>query len=475
MAKRIRKRGLKIEFLQLISGIGLEKGKKAAPRFELGIKDLQSSALPLGHAADRVYESPSADRISQVVRSLLVLCNGHGEDLIAMRILEALHHGFPEIELEVLPLVGEGKAFQHAVSLGWLKQLGPLNVLPSGGFSNQSFSALIADIFSGLLGKTLKQWSVAIRAASKGQAILAVGDLLPLVMAWGSGGQYGFIGTPKSDYTWRSGLGKSFSDYYHALKGTEWDPWEWFLMNRPRCSFVAVRDGLTARGLRKHRVKAFALGNPMMDGFVTGPPPESLNAFRRLLLLCGSRMPEAGENFKRLINALADFEAPEPLAVLVPVGAQPSLEVLEVILKTKGFLPSNKIPEGIPVEASWFKGPLLILIGSGKFMEWAPWAELGIATAGTATEQLVGLGIPALSLPGPGPQFNQGFAERQSRLLGGAVITCSSSIVLLKRLQSLLRNEQLRNELGRIGMKRMGDAGGSVALAGLASLLCDKI
>ncbi len=25
--------------------------KKAAPRFELGIKDLQSSALPLGHAA----------------------------------------------------------------------------------------------------------------------------------------------------------------------------------------------------------------------------------------------------------------------------------------------------------------------------------------------------------------------------------------------------------------------------------------
>ena len=27
--------------------------KKAAPRFELGVKDLQSSALPLGHAAGR--------------------------------------------------------------------------------------------------------------------------------------------------------------------------------------------------------------------------------------------------------------------------------------------------------------------------------------------------------------------------------------------------------------------------------------
>ena len=29
------------------------KLKKAAPRFELGIKDLQSSALPLGHAAEK--------------------------------------------------------------------------------------------------------------------------------------------------------------------------------------------------------------------------------------------------------------------------------------------------------------------------------------------------------------------------------------------------------------------------------------
>ena len=54
MAKRVRKRDLIIKFLQLITGIGLKKGKKAAPRFELGIKDLQSSALPLGHAAKGV-------------------------------------------------------------------------------------------------------------------------------------------------------------------------------------------------------------------------------------------------------------------------------------------------------------------------------------------------------------------------------------------------------------------------------------
>ena len=41
------------------------KRKKAAPRFELGIKDLQSSALPLGHAADPGVKLPISDRTSR--------------------------------------------------------------------------------------------------------------------------------------------------------------------------------------------------------------------------------------------------------------------------------------------------------------------------------------------------------------------------------------------------------------------------
>jgi hypothetical protein len=35
------------------------RDEKAAPRFELGVKDLQSSALPLGHAAGRGANSPN--------------------------------------------------------------------------------------------------------------------------------------------------------------------------------------------------------------------------------------------------------------------------------------------------------------------------------------------------------------------------------------------------------------------------------
>ena len=158
MAKRIRKRDLVIKFLQLITGIGVKKGKKAAPRFELGIKDLQSSALPLGHAALKESLLSSADRISEWPHSLLVICNGHGEDLIALRVLEAIHALNSELPLEVLPLVGDGKSFDLAIESGWLKRIGPCAQLPSGGFSNQSLKGFFADLAYGLIGISLNQW-----------------------------------------------------------------------------------------------------------------------------------------------------------------------------------------------------------------------------------------------------------------------------------------------------------------------------
>ena len=174
---------------------------KAAPRFELGIKDLQSSALPLGHAAENETFISNSNRISQAEQNLLFLCNGHGEDTIACRVIEALHEINPKISLEVLPMVGDGKAFSRLVKDGWLAKIGSSTFLPSGGFSNQSFSGLVADLKAGLLGSLWRQWNLIHRSASEGRIIVAVGDLLPLLLAWASGANYFFIGTPKSDYT----------------------------------------------------------------------------------------------------------------------------------------------------------------------------------------------------------------------------------------------------------------------------------
>ncbi|MBM5807361.1 MAG: sugar synthetase [Cyanobacteria bacterium M_surface_10_m2_179] len=398
---------------------------------------------------------------------LLVLSNGHGEDLIALRVLEALHRRRPELQIAVLPLVGEGSAYAAAEAEGVLQRIGPRQALPSGGFSNQSLRGLVSDLLAGVLGLSWRQWRLVRQWGRRGVPVLAVGDLLPLLYAWSSGAPYGFIGTPKSDYTWASGPGRSLlSDRYHRCKGSEWDPWEWALMGRPRCRLVAMRDRLTARHLQRHGVAALAPGNPMMDGLAAEPLPAELLQRRCVLLLGGSRMPEALGNLRRLLEGLGQAALVQPLLVLAPCGSQPSPQQWEPLLRQLGYGPVE-VPAGCGAAAAWASGAVLLLVGPGRFAAWAGNAELALAAAGTATEQLVGLGIPALSLPGPGPQFKLGFARRQSRLLGGAVAVCASPQQLAQRLTLLLNEPRLRHILGAIGRRRMGAAGGSEALAAL--------
>ncbi|MCP9850589.1 lipid-A-disaccharide synthase-related protein [Cyanobium sp. Morenito 9A2] len=397
---------------------------------------------------------------------LLVLSNGHGEDAIAVRIIAALHQRRPDLELAVLPLVGEGEAFAALEAQGILSRIGPRQRLPSGGFSNQSLRGLGRDLAAGLPLLSWRQWRLVRHWGASGQPLLAVGDVLPLLLAAASGAPFGFIGTPKSDFTWRSGPGRALcADAYHRLKGSEWDPWEWALMGLGRCRLVAVRDALTARGLRRHRVHALAPGNPMMDGL--DPAAEFLppsGASRRVLLLMGSRTPEALGNLQRLLGAL--LRCPQPMEVRAACGSQPREEAIAGILQRLG-LERCPVPAGSSAVAAWRhqQRPLRFLLGRGNLAEWARSTELAVATAGTATEQVVGLGCPALSLPGPGPQFKAAFARRQSRLLGGAVRVCAGSAELAEGVEQLLADGALRERLGRLGRRRMGAPGGSARIA----------
>ena len=441
------------------------KLKKAAPRFELGIKDLQSSALPLGHAAENEISISNSNRISQTEQNLLFLCNGHGEDTIACSIMDALHKINPNISQEVLPLVGDGKAFSKLVKNGWLTKIGPSTILPSGGFSNQSFRGLILDLKTGLLASLWRQWSLIHRSAKNGRMIVVVGDLLPLLFAWASGANYFFIGTPKSDYTWASGPRSALSDLYHRLKGTEWDPWECWLMRSERCMMVSVRDKITVRGLRNHGVKALSLGNPMMDGISRKECPNNLKKYRRLILLCGSRLPEAYENFQKLLIAIQPIQISSSISVLVPLSSSSMRKKIGWILRDSGFKPAKDLTGENGISETWEKDSLLMIIGFKQFSYWAKWGEVGVANAGTATEQLVGLGIPCISLPGKGHQFNFNFAKRQSRLLGGAVSVAEGNESLAKKVEFLLTYDIDREIIGLRGAKRMGPEGGSHSIA----------
>ena len=206
------------------------------------------------------------------------------------------------------------------------------------------------------------------------------------------------------------------------------------------------------------------------DGWLPPPPsagragkPAAPNPAGR------SRLPEALGNARRLLGCLSLQQPRQPTTVLVASGSAPTAAAWAELLEQAGFTPLAPAAASAASGAisSWQLGRWTLLLGQNRFATWAGWAELGLATAGTATEQLAGLGVPCLSLPDPGPQFKPGFARRQSRLLGGTVVPCHSQQELALKLHQLLADPSECARRGALGRRRMGPAGGSAQLAEL--------
>ncbi|WP_348535627.1 lipid-A-disaccharide synthase-related protein [Prochlorococcus marinus] len=393
--------------------------------------------------------------------SLLFICNGHGEDVIALEIIKRLLKKIKNKSIEVLPLVGNGDVFNSIKSKNFRK-IGYLKELPSGGFSNQSLKGFLLDLFAGFLIDNLRNFLLVKQKSKHNYKIVAVGDFLPLLYAWSSECEFSFIGTPKSDHTWSSGPGWDLSDFYHKLKGSEWDPWEMFLMTSPRCKNLIMRDEITASNLKRKNIDAKYLGNPMMDFVNT--KNENLSkiiSFNRIILLVGSRYPEAFKNLDNFLSCLQDLYLSKDLVILLPLSINANVIKIQSYLNKYGFKKQSKVKFLIDEDSVWKREGQYILIGKGKFNLWANMAEVGLSNAGTATEQITGLGIPSLSLPGSGPQFTKSFAKRQSRLLGGSVLVCKNKKILLRRLSLLLKEKVDRLEQAKIGKKRMGESGAS--------------
>jgi len=371
--------------------------------------------------------------------------------------------------IEVMPLVGEGKTFDDLRSKK-ITKIGFQKVLPSGGFSNQSVRGFWNDLKEGMLIYLFKNWLELIKKPKDFQ-ILAIGDLLPLFYAWSSQCDFGFIGTPKSDYTWMSGPGHSISDFYHKLKGSEWDPWEMCIMKSHLCKFVIVRDEITSRNLKNKKIDAQFLGNPMMD-FLQEESIEDniLDNYVKIILLIGSRFPEAYNNLNIFLNYLDDFYFSRKCLIFIPLSTNTNLLEIEKQIIKYHFVKKKSSSFSIGEQSVWLKDKMTLLLGKNKFNNWAYLAEVGLANAGTATEQICGLGIPALSLPGKGPQFTRSFAKRQQRLLGGSVYLCNSKDIFHKRLINLLENKKFRFSQGQIGKERMGAPGASKRIADFINL-----
>ena len=402
---------------------------------------------------------------------LLVISNGHGEDIIALKIIHQLQRLLPSWEFAGLPMVGEGFAYRN----NGITIITDVKTMPSGGFIYMDNQQLWRDIRHGLLGLTLKQYQSVKAWGKSGGIILAVGDILPLLLAWLSGANYFFVGTAKSEYYLRdehdwlaniSWLERYWGSYYY--------PWEHWLMRQSRCLGVFPRDTITTLSLQKANIPAYDLGNPMMDDLsitkqiIPDTHPYSL----RVLLLPGSRMPEAIDNWQLIlqgVNSIINTYINE-FVCIAAIAPSLSLKDFEKYLFNDGWK-SQQIVESWKAiindsNIMYFnKEQATVILSQNAYSQSLNYCNISLAMAGTATEQFIGLGKPAIAFPGKGPQYNLQFANNQKRLLGISLQLVNHPHEVGEKIQQLLANPPIWQEIAANGKKRLGEIGASLRIA----------
>lgn len=212
-----------------------------------------------------------------------------------------------------------------------------------------------------------------------------------------------FVGTAKSEYYLRDEIGplqrQSWFERLESWSGCVYLPWERALMRSKRCLAVFPRDGLTTERLQEMGIRAYNLGNPMMDGLEAKPVVAKGEQGRALtiLLLPGSRVPEAHRNWEQLLRAVDGVQQAQgnrPLTVLAAIAPGLNLEPFVEALNAYGWQSTTKGVPGVDDEQaqrfSFNQG--LLAISQQSFADCLRQADLAIALAGTATETICWIG-----------------------------------------------------------------------------------
>ncbi len=387
------------------------------------------------------------------MKNLLVISNGHGEDIIGANILKELitvykRENWDNLEdmpgIKVLPIVGEGQAYKSLQ----VRLIGPGKVLPSGGFARNSISNFLKDIKAGLLGLTISQVRHLKNIRNEVKLVLVVGDIYALLLA----GLFVrkkiiFLPTAKSEY---------ITGHY----------WIEEIIMKKMANLVLPRDQKTADVLRNKGVNARFVGNAMMDCFTVKDQDFGVPQGCRIIgVLPGSR-EEAYNNLLSILEVIEEIEkiSDQDIVYLTAMASNLSVDQLKKNLNKTNW----KLNE---IESDKVSGEYLSLVSpSGQsvvkiiyhhFGDILNKAELFIGLAGTANEQAVGLGKPVITFPGTGAQFNEKFARAQKALLGKAVrLVIGGNKEIASAVLCILNDPVIYQEMSKEGQERMGSSGG---------------
>ena len=372
----------------------------------------------------------------------LFVSNGHGEDVIAVAVARRLQAR--GVDLVAVPLVGRGLAYERIGAT----VLGPRSELPGGGFTMMSLGALAADLRSGLLRSTWRQWRAVAAAAAGADLCVAVGDRYAVGVARTLARlpTY-FLHVNRSAASWPSDMPPWRPPF---------GPLERAIMRGARA--VYARDGASARWLRSRGLtNAFDLGNPMLDAIegeadVDAAPPW-------VMALPGTRA-DAHASLPLMLEAMRrpPMRGGASLLVAWAMGEPPAAPAgweAEATGRDRGVVLRLRHADGTVAHVT--RNAFATLVGG---------ARVALSTSGTAAEQAAGLGVPVVGFPTGGPQYTTAFAAAQRRLLGDALILVDADPqAIATALQRAWADDQLRARAARDGERAMGRPGAAERVA----------
>jgi len=178
---------------------------------------------------------------------ILVLSNGHGEDLSGSLLAKQLiNSGY---FVDALPIVGKGIHYEKEK----IKIIGKTREFSTGGIGYNSLKGRLTEIFGGEIIYLLQRLYISYKIRKQYNYYFVVGDILPVFFAWLCN---------KDFFTYLV----AYSSHYEGKLKLPW-PCKFFLISK-KAKRIYARDFLTSSDLSLQlKKKVSFLGNPFMDKF----------------------------------------------------------------------------------------------------------------------------------------------------------------------------------------------------------------
>lgn len=388
------------------------------------------------------------------MRDILFASNGHGEDVVACKVLDRLTELRAGLSIHAWPMVGEG----HSYSQRGIPLSGTRNLLPSAGFATLDWNLMKGDLRAGWIGTHWGQFRDAVALRGRYRLVVAVGDIIPIAAGVLSKSPFLFIGCAKSSY-------------YRAMHG--YTGLERMLLRR-HCRTTFPRDARTHEELVSHRVPSLYLGNPMMDGLEPGGDRLGVSEDATVIGMLAGTREDAETNLLDLMagagQAWKHVEPQRALSFVFAARSQLRPQEMAARIAADHRLQDWQLREladadaGVVMRLAGLSGSEVV-IAKRRFNDVLAMSSLVVGMAGTANEQAIGLGIPLITVPSSGVQGERYVRMKMEYFGDAAVAVPREPEAIGREIGALLADAARQAQMAAAGRERMGRPGASNAIA----------